>query len=548
MLGTTATGRTSLVANPVTQLAQQQKRILRTQPIRGAAEHYSTTRIPTEFVVAFHEALNQGIRDTDAIRTFLSKRFAQLQPESQRNMLIEATLEAMCELPAPHANIAQQNTLARQFAGQGITATEVQFVETDELQQEVQFVKAACLAEKAIMMYSPDKPPMPPPSTSLTTSNKPENKPMRFLKGQNENELEEPATNAIAAAEAALAELQRKKAAFQRICAAKKAREERIRREHEEAVQATLALVEAFPIEEMNTEIASKGHDMKEETLTAINYKVPTSGIRKRVTLGEVFQRIHNFAKGNKSVNDMTVHVMALFTIICYISERFHIDGSLNEKTLILVRRLRYLSTFKHYGSDSNLQDHSHIMRPRQEYVAEEEEREYGPIATGIISGAKKIDSFLGTLYSAAEQFTKALNPQMANYNTKNEVVTPEPVTISESTIFIDLVLENYLNETIHPSILCFLFPPELYKTRDVNLFLHGHIVQLLYDNGLDKYLDMRSMCISLYKHIDRIIKKFFWKAPAPPSMYNKKYASDQVFFVSPTAELVPSPNLRVRR
>jgi hypothetical protein len=330
-------------------------------------------------------------------------------------------------------------------------------------------------------------------------------------------------SSTVATAQVALAELRRNRAEFERICAKKRARVQRRRREEREAIEATIQLVRAFPIEAINTLVASEGNDMREEMLTAVNYTVSGTRPATRITLGQVLQRIHDFAKENDDVNDMTVHVMALFSIMFFISERFHIDNTLVDSEEMLAKRLKYLSTFKQYGSDSNREDHSRIMRIREDYEPEEEERNYGPVAQALLTGTSKVESFFGKLYNAADQFTKAINPQLANKN-NNETSEPAPVPISRTTMFLDPIVIQHLDRSVHLSILSFLFPRGLHTLKDKNLFIQGRIISLLYTNELDKYLDMRSMCIGLYKHLNRILNKFFWQPPAPPTFMNQRY------------------------
>jgi hypothetical protein len=259
----------------------------------------------------------------------------------------------------------------------------------------------------------------------------------------------------------------------------------------------------------MNTIIASDGYDSREETLRAINYRKAQGVQSNRVTIGFVLQRIQEFAKKNTNVNDMTVHIMALFTILYYISENFlQKGGTLTPNVKRLIKRLKYLSSYKHRKNASDERDHSQIMSIYPLYTPEEEEERAKP-------------GFFKSLGRAATQFTKALNPQFNNNNNNNNnAETPPPVNINSSTLFIDPIVAEFLDQDIHPSILVFLFPTRLSNIHDVNLFIQGNIIRLLYKNQLDKYLDMRSMSISLYKRVNYILNKFFWEPPERPTFF----------------------------
>jgi hypothetical protein len=57
--------------------------------------HIMNSNIPPEFVQAYHEIVQKGTTDKEAIRTALIQEFTDVTPESLRNMLIEQTLQTM---------------------------------------------------------------------------------------------------------------------------------------------------------------------------------------------------------------------------------------------------------------------------------------------------------------------------------------------------------------------------------------------------------------------------------------------------------------------
>jgi len=532
--------------------------------------HIMNSNIPPEFVQAYHEIVQKGTTDKEAIRTALIQEFTDVTPESLRNMLIEQTLQTMCPLPSPHADADERASRAREFAGGGYVR-EVTLVQTRDFEEYLEEKAVLSLIGKALHVINPDEPPAPPPSSTLAQTPNANRPKISLMKKQNENQLEMPnnvseasnnsfvtpltgvsnnnnnfhsamshnnnyqsavanngsnfiginnnanerlrqeAEAAAAAATAAALELQRHQQEVQRRIERMRQRQEEEERQQQLAIQPILAFIEGFPIQDVNSLLATEGSDTEENILTAVNYIRRDISQINRVSIGQVLQKIHTFYKKNDDANDMTVHVMAVFTLLAFISERRSIEGSISPLLQKLIRKLKYLSTFKYYGGDTIVSDHSRLMSPRKQEIEK----------PGVLQAVGKgITSLLPT------------------FGTNNENETPVPVVINKSTMYLDPSIIEILDETIHPSILVFLFPSDLASTRDVNLLIQGNIIQLLYDNGIDKYLNMRSMCISLYKHVQYILNKFFWTPPAPPNLFN---------YLSFEAETMAEFNARTR-
>lgn len=240
----------------------------------------------------------------------------------------------------------------------------------------------------------------------------------------------------------------------------KKEKIEKLAQEIRKAYQANNEEIDnffrTFPNEKMGEILLEEGHDTKEKELVPVS--IADQANNEKLTLLQIFQKIYSLGLTSdtttKRFNDITAHTMALFSLLAILQKGLA-KRMPDSKIKDLVRRFRYLSQYKRtFSTNIENPDHSRILLGYSQ-----QRRMYQ-------------DSIEGTV------------------------------------LFVDPLIQTFLNEEIPKAIYDYLFPRSLSHLNDQNLFIQGRIIPLLYETGLSQFIDMRSIVISLYKHFVWIYKK----------------------------------------
>lgn len=468
-------------------------------PLRSYARSEAQQLFAKEFVEAYYDAVREVGRNTPALLKALEKRFPSLQPASSRTLFLQGLIDALSDLPVPPADSAERRAAVLAIAGEGTVPPEsITFVDDSvlEILAEIQAAEARMVASKKKgdeLLQSAGAPggePLPPGSFLEATNEKKKN----GLSGK--TNLTAPTFPPsreeliLIALQAEEEKIQAESKRIAELAEQLRAYQENLARLEQEAIERSIILLRGFPFGEMNTVLKTQGELREEVQLVPVTREDATRPrIPGRITLRDVFYHIYTETEARRQSNhfltDLTVHMMALYALQVLLSEHIALLGRENggpsppTALVQLMRRMRHLSSYQH-RSMGNATDHSRLLVVGHRY---------------------------------------------------GEMVSITPT----SDIYVDPIVAEVLDLTMHPSVLLFLFPSIVSSMRDLNLYAQGRILNLFYENDLDLYLDMRSMSISVYKDLHRVLLTYF--APPRPSALGMVDPTSGSFVEAPASE-----------